>query len=220
MKPYPIFLINLADRHCIVIGGGSEAEYKMRGLLDCDATVTVISPTLNKQMQTWAEEGRFIWLDRDYQPGDLHGAFLVIAEHGDAERNGRIYAEAQSVKALVNVNDDVTHCNYVAGSVVRQGPLALSISTSGCAPALSVRLRQRFEKEFGPEYDLFLRWLGALRRPMVSQYSSFAERRKRWYQVVDSDVLTLLREGKFTQARERLVEITGIDTMPATIMEA
>jgi precorrin-2 dehydrogenase / sirohydrochlorin ferrochelatase len=220
MKPYPIFLIDLADRHCIVIGGAGEAEYKMRGLLDCDATVTLISPTLSKQLQAWADEGRFTWLDRDYQPGDLQGAFLVIAEHGDPERNDRIWAEAQAVGALVNVNDDVAHCNFVAGSVVRQGPLAMSISTSGCAPAFSVRLRQRFQKEFGPEYDLFLRWLGALRRPMVSRHPTFAERRKRWYRVVDSDVLSLLQDGDLAQARRRLSEITAIDPLPAVITEA
>lgn len=220
MKPYPIFLIDLADRHCIVIGGGREAEYKVRGLLDCDATVTVISPLLSKRLQKWADDGSFTWLQRSYQLGDLHGAFLVIAEHGDSESNGRIWAEAQSAGALVNVMDDAAHCNFVAGSVVRQGPLALSISTSGCAPTLSVRLRQRFEKEFGPEYDLFLRWLGALRKPMASHYPAFGERRKRWYQLVDSDILSLLRDGDTKQARRRLVEITAIDPLPAVIEQA
>ncbi|MCB0090204.1 MAG: bifunctional precorrin-2 dehydrogenase/sirohydrochlorin ferrochelatase [Caldilineaceae bacterium] len=210
MKPYPIFLMDLANRHCVVVGGGHEGEGKVSGLLACDATVTVISPTLTPTLQGWAEEGRFTWLDRAYEVGDLRGAFLVIAERADADANARIWAEAESAGALVNVMDDVAHCNFVAGSVVRQGPLTISISTSGAAPTLAVRLRQRFEQEFGPEYGLFLEWMQALRTPMAERYPKFMERRARWYDIVDSDVLTLLRAGEQEAAAARIQEITGI----------
>ncbi|MEZ4664770.1 MAG: bifunctional precorrin-2 dehydrogenase/sirohydrochlorin ferrochelatase [Caldilineaceae bacterium] len=211
MKPYPIFLMDLANRHCIVIGGGHEGEGKVRGLLDCDATVTVISPRLTPTLQSWAEEGRFTWLDRAYAAGDLRGAFLVIAERADAEINERIWQEAETEGALINVMDDVTHCNFVAGSVVRQGPLTISISTSGAAPTLAVRLRERMQQEFGPEYGLFLEWMQALRAPMADRYPKFMERRARWYAVVDSDVLALLRAGNREAALERIHDITGID---------
>lgn len=209
MKPYPIFLVGLEQRKCIVIGGGHEAEHKIKNLLDCDASVTLISPTANEILQAWANEGRFTWLARPYEPGDLAGAFLVIAEKGDAAANEQIFKEASAVGALVNVMDDIPHCNFVAGSVVRQGPLTIAISTSGCAPALAVRLRQRFEQEFGPEYALFLQWLRELRVPLAEKFPRFAERRQRWYELVDSDVLTLLKVGEIAAAQERLAEIVA-----------
>jgi precorrin-2 dehydrogenase/sirohydrochlorin ferrochelatase len=215
MKPYPIFLIGLADRHCIVISGGHEAEQKVKGLLACEATVTVISTTLTATLQAWADEGQFTWLERPYQPGDLRGAFLVIAERGDAESNAQIWREAEAERALVNVMDDVAHCNFVAGSVVRQGPLAISISTSGAAPAMAVRLRQKFESDFGPEYGTFLEWMLALRRPMAEAYTAFSERRQRWYEIVDSDILNQLRVGNIEQARQRIAEIAGDDVANA-----
>lgn len=210
MKPYPIFLINLADRHCIVIGGGHEAEGKVAGLLECDATVTVISNTLTETLTAWADEGRITWLARPYHAGDLRGAFLVVAERKDDATNSAIWQEATAEGALVNVMDDVPHCNFVAGSVVRQGPLTVAISTSGAAPALSVRLRQKLTREFGPEYGLFLEWMRDLRGPMSEHYPDFATRRSRWYELVDSDILALLREGKRTQARQRIAELVGI----------
>ena len=211
MKPYPIFLIGLENRHCIVIGGGHEAENKVRGLLECEATVTVIHPTLTPMLAAWADEGHFTWLQRPYQSGDLHSAFLVIAERADPETNARIWDEAEAEGALVNVMDDVAYCNFVAGSVVRQGHLTISVSTSGAAPALAVRLRQKMEQEFGPEYATFLAWLQQLRAPMSQQYPAFGERRERWYGLVDSDILELIRDGRFDLARQRLVEISGID---------
>ena len=136
MKPYPIFLVQLADRHTVVIGGSHEAEGKVEGLLNCDATITVISPTLTPTLHGQAQEGAFTWLQRPYQTGDLAGAFLVISERFDPETNARIWDEGERVGALVNVMDDIPRCNFVAGSVVRQGPLTISISTSGAAPAL------------------------------------------------------------------------------------
>ncbi|GAB4579547.1 MAG: bifunctional precorrin-2 dehydrogenase/sirohydrochlorin ferrochelatase [Anaerolineales bacterium] len=209
MKPYPIFLVGLENRHCIVIGGGHEAEGKVRGLLDCEATVTVISPTLTGQLQTWADEGAFTWLQREYQPGDLRGAFLVIAERAAPETNARIFEEAETVGALVNVMDDVEHCNFVAGSVHRQGPLVISISTSGAAPTLAVRMRERFQQEFGPEYADYLTLMQALRAPMAEHYPKFSERRARWYQLVDSEVLDLLRAGERSAALALITEILG-----------
>ena len=222
MKPYPIFLIGLENRHCIVIGGGHEAENKVRGLLDCNATVTVIHRSLTPELEAWADEGRFTWLQRPYQPGDLHGAFLIIAERADPDTNARIWAEAEAEGALVNVMDDVAHCNFVAGSVVRQGHLTVSISTSGAAPTLAVRLRQKMEREFGPEYATFLEWMQQLRTPMSKQYPAFGERRERWYELVDSDILALIRDGRFDLARQRLTEISGIEplTTPAASQKA
>lgn len=215
MKPYPINLIGLENRHCVVIGGGHEALGKVRGLLDCDATVTVISSTLDDRLRTWADEGRFTWLQREYRRGDLRGAFLVIAERSTPGRNEAVWEEAREERALVNVMDDVTHCSFVAGSVVRQGRLVLSISTSGAAPALSVRLRQRMEQEFGSEYAQFLDWMQALRAPMAENYASFSQRRKLWYQIVDSDILTLLEQGHAEAAFDRLQAIVGTEVAGA-----
>lgn len=213
MKVYPIFLNDLANRRCVVIGGGHEAERKVDGLLACDAGVTVISASVTAQLCDWAESGRITWIERDYQDGDLQGAFLVICQGSDAEVNARVWQEGEAAGALVNVMDDVAHCNFVAGSVVRQGPLVLSISTSGAAPALAVRLRQRLEQELGPEYATFLEIMQSLREPLVARYPAFGERRDLWYRLVDSDVIDQLRAGRPEAAYGCVAEIVGFDVL-------
>ena len=213
LKVYPIFLNDLARRRCVVIGGGHEAERKVDGLLDCDAGVTVISASATAQLRHWAESGRINWIDRDYRYGDLQGAFLVICEGSDAEVNAQVWQEGEAAGALVNVMDDVAHCNFVAGSVVRQGPLVVSISTSGAAPALAVRLRQRLEQELGPEYAIFLEMMQSLREPLAARYPAFGERRDLWYRLVDSDVIDQLRAGRPEAAYRRVAEIVGFDVL-------
>ena len=207
MKGYPIFLIGLAAKRCVVIGGGDEAERKVAGLLECDASVTVISVNLTTQLRLWAEAGTIAWVPRPYQPGDLHGAHLVIVSDSPQALQTAICQEAEAERALLNVADDTSHSNFTAGAVVRQGALTIAISTSGCAPALAVRLRQQFERTFGPEYATFLNWLQALREPLATQYPDFTERRARWYTLVDSEILTLLQQGQVDLAHQRLAEV-------------
>jgi precorrin-2 dehydrogenase/sirohydrochlorin ferrochelatase len=77
-----------------------------------------------------------------------------------------------------------------------------------------VRLRQQFEKQFGPEYATFLAWMGALRPPMSQQYPDFQEQRALWYELVDSQILSLIRDRKLEEARELLKEISGIVALP------
>ena len=188
MKVYPIFLNDLAGRLCIVFGAGHDVERKIKELLDCDAEVVVISPALSEELKTMFEAGRIAWRARDYRPGDLRNAFLAIATEPDSPLNQLVWEEAQDRNVLLNSMDDVAHCSFVAGSIVRQGDLVIAISTSGCAPALSVRLRQKMEREFGPEYGLLLERLKKIRPEMKSQFKSFEERREQWYRIVDEEI--------------------------------
>jgi len=209
MKPYPIFLNDLSKRRCVVIGGGGEAERKVKDLLDCEAMVVLISPEATDLLQEWAKEGQISWWERAYQPGDLKGAFLVIVSETNPVATEPIWQEAQAERVLINAMDDVAHCSFVAGSVVRRGPLVLSISTSGQAPALSVRLRQRLEQLFDPSYAGFVELLGRLREPMAVCYPDFEERRRLWYALVDADLLDLLRRDDLDTTYGRIGEIAG-----------
>ncbi len=209
MKGYPLFLIGLEKRRCVVVGGGREAERKVEGLVECDAATTVIARDVTDRIRSLATEGRLIWIARNYRSGDLKHAFLVIADRRDHASNSRIWNEAQSEGALINIMDDVEHCDFIAGSVIRRGALTVAISTSGCAPALAVRLRERLQRELGPEYATFLEMMRAAREPMARRYPDFDERRARWYELVDSDIIEHLRAGRTDLARARLKHLIG-----------
>lgn len=209
MKVYPIYLRKLNQRKTVIVGGNHEAEGKVRDLLERDARLTVISPELNETLHEWAEEGHFEWIPREYQKGDLEGAFMAIVAEFEGDINRRVYEEAEERDILVNVMDDIPHANFAFGSIVKRGPLTLSISTSGAAPALSVRLRERFEEEFGPEYASFLEFMQKLRKPMARHYQEFETRRKLWYELIDSEVLSLFRRDEREAAYRRTADIIG-----------
>ncbi len=214
MTYYPVYL-NLAEKRCVVIGGRRHALEKVEGLLQAGAQVTVIAPQINAELQVLQEAGKITVIQRDYQPGDLEGAFLVIGTTMDPDLNARLWQEANARNILINAVDDVPHCNFIAPSIVRQGDLVVAISTSGTAPALAVRLRERLTRELGPEYARFLDLVRPLRQELPRLYSKFKDRRAIWYRLVDSDILELLRRGDEAGARARIDEIVhagkGVD---------
>ena len=78
MKTYPICLINMSERRVLVIGGGLVALRNVRGLLDAQASLQLISPIITKELEELSRTGKLVWQQRDYRPGDLAGVFLVI----------------------------------------------------------------------------------------------------------------------------------------------
>ncbi|HET9915285.1 MAG TPA: bifunctional precorrin-2 dehydrogenase/sirohydrochlorin ferrochelatase [Anaerolineales bacterium] len=210
---YPIYL-QLQDQACVVIGGGKIAEDKVKGLLVAGGHVTVVSPDLTLHLRELAEQGGITYIARQYQPGDLAGAFVVICATDQTEINHQVWQEASAHGQLVNVVDDTPRCNFIAPAILRNGDLTIAISTAGKAPALAVRLKERLQQEIGPEYERFLELAGQLREPLAQHVPDFETRKALWYELVDSDALNLLARGDELAATEIISQIVGFRFEP------
>ena len=144
---YPAY-INLQDRKCLVIGGGTVAERKVVAMLISGGDVTVISPDATELVAFLAHNGTIRWHKRQVKAGDTTGYFLVCAATDFTDINTDVFREAHEKNKirLVNVVDVIPQCTFAAASVVTDGELMISISTSGKSPAMSRRIREHFEK--------------------------------------------------------------------------
>lgn len=189
---YPIFL-DLTGKKCVVTGEGYEVAGKVRALAEASADVLYINHDAVPEIRELVESRAIRWEPRDFYPEDLDGCFLVITSRPN---NAEIFRLAEERKVLCNAVDDPKHCRYSYGSIHRQGDLTIGISTNGVAPAIAVRLKQRFQNEIGPEYKELLEILRQLRPEINRRIGDFEDRKKLWYQIVDSEVLALLRGGQ------------------------
>ena len=158
----PIF-VKLRDRLVVVVGGGAIAEGKIEGLLAAEARVRVVAPHVTPAITQWISQEKVEWQAKAFAPADLDGAFLVIAATSAPGVNEAVFHGAEARGILCNAVDDIEHCHFYYGSVVQRGDLQIAVSTNGKSPALAQRLRLQLEKQFGPEYELWLEWLGATR---------------------------------------------------------
>jgi len=214
MAYYPVSL-DLRCRLAVVVADASSlaaAEAKVRDLLHAESCVRLVASELTQTLAAWAVAGKIEHRAHSFQAVDIEGASLVLSVLPPSfeEVNQRIWEEATRRRIPVNIMDDVPRCTFIAPSVLRRGDLTVAISTAGSAPALAVRLRQRLEKELGDEHARFLELARGVRAPLAAQTPSFAERKERWYRLVDSDVLDLLRAGDLPAARQRFTDILGV----------
>jgi uroporphyrin-III C-methyltransferase/precorrin-2 dehydrogenase/sirohydrochlorin ferrochelatase len=180
MRYYPVFL-DLAGQLCIVLGDGKFAVEKAAALTEAGANVQVIS-------------------SRDYKPGALAGARLVVDASEDAEINRQSWDEAEKAGILINVVDRPAQCRFIAPAIVRRDPLLIAISTSGESPFLASALRARIERWLGAEWGPFVSLVGSVRRRLREKGVPIAKQTRVYRQLVNSDVRTLLRNGRPAEA--------------------
>jgi precorrin-2 dehydrogenase / sirohydrochlorin ferrochelatase len=197
---YPAML-NLENRRVLFVGGGWETAHKVRGLLEAGARVTLLSPHDHPELEDFALEGRLVWERRVFNTGEVKGYWLVMSHTPNKADNAAIYAEAEALGVLCNSVDDPERCSFILPSVLRRGDLVISVSTSGTAPALGVRIKQRLAQMYGAEYERFLEVLREKRPRITSSFANFDTRKALWYDLIDSPALEFVAQEKPEEAR-------------------
>ena len=193
MSLLPIF-VKLRDRLVVVVGGGPVAEGKIEGLFTAEARVRVVAPRVTRAIAQWIARGEAEWRAKTFAPADLDGAYLVIAATSAPGVNEAVFSEADVRGILCNAVDDIEHCHFYYGSVVQRGDLQIAISTNGKSPALAQRLRLLLEKQFGPEYELWVEWLGAAREQLRAGRGSAISRKALLHHIASQPMLDRFRQ--------------------------
>lgn len=165
MKYYPL-LLDLKGKKCVVVGGGSVAQRKVKSLLKAKARVWIISQDLSDGLRKLKRKKTIFHIKSRYQKKYLNQAFLAIAATSDEEINRRVAYDAQAQGKLTNVVDAPRLSNFIVPSSITRGDLIISISTSGKAPGLSKRIRKDLNKLLIPHYGKFLKTLQAIRNDL------------------------------------------------------
>lgn len=198
---YPVNLV-LTGRRCLVVGGGRVALRKVEGLLACGAAVTVVAPEVVPELDGLAG----VTIERrPYEPGEAGtgGYRLVITATDDRSVNQQVHDDADAAGVWVNSADDPDRCTFTLPAVVRRGPLMLTVATGGHSPALSSWLRGRLEDEYGgPEWETLIALLAEERAAI--QADGRSTEGLAWQRALESDMLSLIRGGRISEARERL----------------
>ena len=208
MRYYPIFL-DIQNRDCLVVGGGSVGLRKVLTLIDCKAAVTVVSPVVHPKLQELSINDKITLKKRPYKPSDMNGMFLIIGATDDQALNQQIHAEAERRGMLCNIADRPKACNFILPSIVKQGDLVIAISTSGKSPAFAKKLRQDLEKQLGNEYAVFLNLMGAIRKKLLAQNHEPESHKHLFEQLINGGLIDLIKERRSDDINLLLHEILG-----------
>ncbi|MFO8056921.1 MAG: bifunctional precorrin-2 dehydrogenase/sirohydrochlorin ferrochelatase [bacterium] len=206
MSGLPVHL-KLKGRLAVIAGGGEVALRKARNFLDAGALVKVICPVASPGLHQLAEQGKVELVERAYQKGDLSGAFICAACADDPEVNQAVGDHARELGVPANIADDPEGSDYQVPSYFRQGPLVLSLSTSGASPAVARTLRRMIQSYLGENMGRAIERINRFREDTVKKdIERPADRVRFWEEALTPEILELARQGKTNQIEARLLD--------------
>ncbi|MFQ5560481.1 MAG: bifunctional precorrin-2 dehydrogenase/sirohydrochlorin ferrochelatase, partial [Nitrospinota bacterium] len=127
-KFFPVF-IDLANKRCLVVGGGKVAERKVKELLRHGADVTVVSPELTSKLQKLRREKKFPYVSSNFKEADILGFFLVVDATGSSEVHKEISLFAGRNNILVNIVSAPHFSDFFTPAIFSRGDLKIAVST-------------------------------------------------------------------------------------------
>lgn len=197
--------LNVQNKKAIIVGGGKIAFRKLASLLQAGADITVISPSINKEITRLEKENKITWLEKHFEAIDLDHAHIVIAATNDKSVN-RFVACSANPYQLVNVVDDPLRGNFNVPATLKRGDLTISIATGGTSPVLAKKIRDEISLHYGSEYSEYIQFLSTARKEIKKLPISVVEQHK---------MLREITEREYRQSKERqrsyLAKVTNIE---------
>jgi uroporphyrin-III C-methyltransferase / precorrin-2 dehydrogenase / sirohydrochlorin ferrochelatase len=136
VTPYPLHL-DLRGRRAVVVGGGPVAARRAAALADAGALVVVVAPWICEDI---ANDSRLEACAREWEAGDLEGAWLVHTATGDRTVDAAVSAEAEARRIWCVRADDAGASAAWTPAVLRRDDVVVSV-TAGGDPRRAKRLR-------------------------------------------------------------------------------
>ncbi|MCK5542333.1 MAG: bifunctional precorrin-2 dehydrogenase/sirohydrochlorin ferrochelatase [Desulfobacterales bacterium] len=207
MKYYPINL-NVKNKNCLCVGGGSVGARKASTLIRCGAATTVISQEFSSGFDNLEKQGVTL-LKKKYNEDDLKNIFLVIGATNNWELNLEISSHAKKQGILCNIADNLEASDFILPSIVNRDDLLITISTTGKSPALAKKIKEDLGHAFGSEYADFLYIIGKIRKKLLSQKHAPHEHKIIFQKLINSELLEAIKDKDYEKTNNLLHELLG-----------
>lgn len=135
----------------LVVGGGQIAARKVRNLAEAEFEIVVVAPEIRDEIRV---APHVTVLGREFRDDDLalRRFALVFACTDVRETNQRIGELARRAGVPVVVTDAADESTFYTPATLRQGEVAIAVSTGGASPGVARRLREEIVKALGPRW--------------------------------------------------------------------
>lgn len=207
---FPIFM-RLRGQRVLVVGGGEVALRKIRLLLTSGAVIQIVAQVLCAELTELRDGGKLVVLGSEFTAGQIDGCRLVVAATDNLEVNRAVAAAADARGIPVNVVDNPDLSSFISPSIINREPVQIAVSSSGAAPVLARRLREKLETMLPKRYGDVAGFMGRMRE-RVRKIEPQAARRNIWEQFLDGVGAERIYAGDETGAERELQRI--IDGKP------
>ena len=198
---YPV-LLDVTDRLAVIIGGGTVAARKARGLLEAGADrIRCVAPAFCDELSPLVER-----VAEPYRAEHLDGAALVFAATDNADVNDAVVREARARNVPVNRadSDEDDPGDFLVPARIRRGDVLIAISAG--SPALAAFIRDRLSETFDSRWETMAHAMQTLRPFVKSAGLDIAHRRQIFRELAREDALNVLGSQGVDGLRRWLLE--------------
>lgn len=141
------------------------------------------STGLNDEVRYRIAEKQVTHVDRVFEPSDLDGAEMVLVAVDDPAASTAIWKLCKEKKIPANIADVPPECDFYFGSVHRDGPLQIMVSTNGKGPRIAALIRKFIAKSLPENAGNAIEKIGELRVKLrkIAPNSEDGPKRMTWW---------------------------------------
>lgn len=185
-------MLDLRDRKCLIIGGGTIALRKVTGLLRAQARVTVISPDFSKKFKRFCQK-----IEMVHKLFDIHDitpdCAVVIAATSIEKINKLVSERARELNIPCNVVDQTALCSFIVPAIVRRGDISVAISTNAASPRFSKFLKKKIGETIPVEYAIIAELMSEIRLYLKENCPVQGKRYAIWEHIFEHDPVNQLQ---------------------------
>ena len=205
MRYFPLFM-KLKKRRVLVVGAGNVAARKIELLLLADASLVVVAPCAIPLIEKYHIAGEIEWVAREFEPGDVDDAWLVISAVDDPVVRDRVLKAAHARNLHVNVVDRTALSDAIVPAIVDRSPVQVAISSGGMAPVYARRLREQLECLLPPLAGAVAAFVERYRQRIRDAITNPVKRRHFHEWLIDGPVGASVAAGRVDEAERHLTD--------------
>lgn len=198
MSYFPFF-IEIANKPCLIAGGGIVALRKIEKLMPFGVEIVVVSPSFCKEIEEMEGIQRIC---RKFHPTDIVGKMFVIGATDDEAVNQQISDICNAEGILVNIVDDREKCSFFFPALVKKGEFVAGFSSGGGSPLAAQYIRQKVEEVVPDHFDRVVEVLSSVRQQIKTEIPDVKEREKAFRKVFD---FAMENNGEVTEEEIRVL---------------
>ena len=211
-----IINLNLEGKKIIIIGGGNEAEKRIKSILNEKCEISVISDSINEQISNWVKIKKIKLKKQKIENLKFISELkpdLIITTTNDRKINQKIITYAKKKKIIVYSSDNPDDSDFSNAAIIDfEKTIQIAIFTGGRSPAMSKKIKLKSEKALKKvilKEDIAQIKIQKISRTLAKEIISTQFERKQCLNNImnDNQIDQLIKDNQVKKAEKRAIEI-------------
>ena len=211
-----IINLNLEGKKIIVVGGGNEAEKRIKSILNEKCEITVISDSINVQISKLVKTKKIKLKKQKIENMKFIlelNPDLIITTTNDKKINQKIINHAKKKKIIVYSSDNPEESDFSNAAIIDfEKMIQVAIFTGGRSPVMSKKIKSKVEivlKKVISKEDIAQIKIQKTSRKIAKEVIPTQSDRKECLRSImtDNHIDQLIKDGQIKKAEKRATEI-------------